>query len=103
MNNELAEIRARMIELGIGIVTEHYVTEFGSGTVRLARIHRGGAVGSRECGSLVVVGVRVGNDQLFEELSSAPRRIADAGIASLRSIGDCQAPATIAHSRLFGA
>ena len=102
MNNELAEIRARMIELGIGIVTEHYVTEFGSGTVRLASIHRGGAVGSRECGSLVVVGVRVGNDQLFEELSSAPRRIADAGIASLRSIGDCQAPATIAHAVYSG-
>ena len=102
MNNELAEIRARMIELGIGIVTEHYVTEFGSGTVRLASIHRGGAVISRECGSLVVVGVRVVNDQLFQELSSAPRRIADAGIASLRSIGDCRAPATIAHAVYSG-
>ncbi len=102
MNNELADIRARMIELGIGTVTEHQVTAFSDGTLHLASIHRGGAVESRECGSLVVVGTRVVNDQLFQELRSDQQRIADADITSLRSIGDCRAPATIAHAVYSG-
>ena len=102
MNNELAEIRARMLELGIGVVTEHYVTDFGGGAVQLAPIHHGGPVGERECGSLVVVGLRAGNDELFLDLGADPGRMADAGIASLRSIGDCRAPGTIAHAVYSG-
>ena len=102
MNNEMAEIRARMIELGIGTVTEHHVTDFEGGAVRLTPVHRGGPVRQSECGSLVVVGIRTGNDELFLDLTSEPDALAEAGIASVRSIGDCRAPGSIAHAVYSG-
>ncbi len=102
MTNELAEIRARMIELGIGIVLEHNLTGFSDGSVQLASIYRGGNARTVDCSSLVVVGIRTGNDDLFQELNSDPDRLADAGISSLRSIGDCRAPGTIAHAVYSG-
>ena len=98
MNNELVRIRERMIELGVGIVTEHRVTEYHDGVVRLGSVYRGGKESSIPCESLVVVGVRARNDGLFRELSADPNRIADAGIASVRSIGDCRAPGAIVHA-----
>ena len=102
MNNELTDIRVRMIELGIGIVLEQYLTGYSDGVVELTSIYNGGGVMSIDCGSLVVVGVRVGNDRVFQELNSDPDQLENAGITSLRSIGDCRAPGTIAHAVYSG-
>ena len=102
MNNELADIRKRMIELGVGTVFEHYLTGFGDGAAQLASIYRDSDVDSVECGSLIVVGVRTGNDRLFQELNSDTDRLESAGITSLRSIGDCRAPGAIAHAVYSG-
>ena len=102
MNNELAEIRARMMELGIATITEHQVTEFKGGAVQLAPVHGGGPHRRSECGSLVVVGTRIGNEELFLDLKSDPDALAEAGIASLRAIGDCRAPGAIAHAVYSG-
>ena len=102
MNNESTEIRVRMIDLGITTVFEQYVTGFRNGSVELNSIYRGGGVRSIDCGSLIVVGARTGNDGLYQNLNSDADRIADAGIRSLRSIGDCRAPATIAHAVYSG-
>ena len=102
MNNELVRIRERMIELGVRIVTERRVTDFRDGTVELSSIYRGDEIASRECGSLVVVGVRARNDELFQELNAAPDRVADASIASVRCIGDCRAPGAIVHAVYSG-
>ncbi len=102
MSNELVDIRVRMIELRIGTVLEQYLTGFSSGTAQLTSVYRGGDGSSIDCGSLVVVGARCGNDRLFQELNSDADRIANAGISSLRSIGDCRAPGTIAHAVYSG-
>ena len=102
MSNELADIRGRMIDLGIGIVLEHHLTGFGDGAAQLASIYRASDVRSIDCGSLVVVGVRAGNDRLFQELNSDPDRYRNAGITSVQSIGDCRAPGTIAHAVYSG-
>ena len=102
MNNELVRIRERMIELGVGIVTEHRITDFRDSAVDLSSVYRGGEIASKECGSLVVVGIRTRKDELFRELTAAPDRIADAGIASVRSIGDCRAPGAIVHAVYSG-
>ena len=69
MNNESTEIRLRMIELGIGTVFEHRLTGFNDGAAQLASIYRDIDVRSIDCGSLIVVGVRTGNDRLFQELN----------------------------------
>ncbi len=102
MNNESGKIQMRMIELGIGITFEHYVTGFSDGAVQLASIYRDSDVSSITCGSLVVVGVRSRNDRLFQELNSDADRIARAGIRSLQSIGDCRAPGAIVHAIYSG-
>jgi dimethylamine/trimethylamine dehydrogenase len=102
MNNESANIRVRMIELGIGTVLEQNLTGFSDGAVQLASIYRDSDVSSIDCETLVVVGIRTANDDLFQQLNSDVDRIADAGISSLRSIGDCRAPGTIAHAVYSG-
>jgi len=102
MNNELARIRERMLDLDIATVFEQYVTGFSKGSLTLASIFRGDDVSSIDCGSLVVVGIKTANDRLFRELDSNPDRIANAGINTVRSIGDCRAPGTIAHAVYAG-
>ena len=44
LNNELVRIREWMIELGVGIVTEHRVTDFRDGTVDMSSVYRGGEI-----------------------------------------------------------
>ena len=102
MNNELNDIRARMIELGISTVFEHRLSRFNDGVVQLASIYQDNKVSSIDCGSLVIVGVRSGNDHLYRELKSDTGRLENAGISSLRSIGDCRVPAAIAHAVYSG-
>ena len=102
MNNELTKIRERMVELGVAMVTEQYVTDFSAGAVQLTSIYSDAEVSSLECGSLLVVGVRTPNDELFRDLKSDAGRVADAGIVSVRSIGDCKAPGAIVHAVYSG-
>jgi dimethylamine/trimethylamine dehydrogenase len=102
MNNELWEIRRRMIDLGVDVVTEQNLTGFSDGVVQLAGTYQDSDVHSIDCGSLVVVGVRTRRDRLYQELSSDTDRMADAGIVSVQSIGDCRAPGAIAHAVYSG-
>jgi dimethylamine/trimethylamine dehydrogenase len=102
MNNEMGNIRTRMIELGIKTVFESYLTGFGDGIATLESTHQGGGSNSIEGGSLVVVGIRRSNESLYQELVSDNDRLADAGINVIRSIGDCRAPGAIAHAVYSG-
>ena len=47
-------------------------------------------------GALVSVTARLPRDELYYELTANPDALAGAGIESVRLIGDCHAPATIA-------
>ena len=102
MNNELAEIRSRMIELGVRTELECTVSAFANGKVELTSIYRDKTVRSIDCASLVVVGTRKPNDALYQELLAMPDRLKDAGIADVRSIGDCHAPGAIVHAVYSG-
>ena len=111
MNNEMANIRVRMLELGIRTVFEHYLTDFTvggrhagdkAGAVQLESIYRADDVQSIACDSLLVVGSRTANDALYQELVAAPERLLNAGIVSLRKIGDCRAPGAIVHAVYAG-
>ena len=102
MNNELAEIRSRMIEIGVRVELENTVTAFAQGSVELTSIYRDKTVRSLECASLVVVGARKPNDALYQELVAGSDNLADAGIADVRCIGDCRAPGAIVHAVYSG-
>ena len=102
MNNELAEIRSRMIELGIRTELENTVTGFANGAAELTGIYRDRTVRSIDCGALVVVGVRQPNDRLYQDLIADADGFSRAGIASVRSIGDCRSPGAIVHAVYSG-
>jgi len=102
MNNELAEIRSRMLELRIRTELEQMVTRYAQGMVELTSIYRDRTVRTIECGALVIVGARTPNDDLYRELASRPDALADAGIGKLRSIGDCRTPGAIVHAVYSG-
>ncbi|MBT6511028.1 MAG: FAD-dependent oxidoreductase, partial [Rhodospirillaceae bacterium] len=88
-------IQARLIELGIDIVTAHSLTAFDGSEARLTC-----GYSSRErsatCDNVVLVTSREPNAGLYESLAADPDRLASSGIASLRRIGDCEAPHIIA-------
>jgi dimethylamine/trimethylamine dehydrogenase len=95
MNNEMGNIRERMLELGVATVFESYLTGFSGGAAKLASVYKGGDVSSIDCESLIIVGGKTRIDDLYQELSKA-------GVSSLRSIGDCRAPGAIAHAVYSG-
>jgi dimethylamine/trimethylamine dehydrogenase len=102
MNNEMGNIRVRMIELGVALVFEHFVTGFKDGVVQLASIYRDSDVRTIDCAALIIVGNRTPNDSLYQKLAAGEEQLQDAGISSLRSIGDCRAPGAIAHAVYAG-
>jgi len=102
MNNELGNIRARMIELGINTIFENYLTGYSDGVATFSSVYPGAGDSSIQCGSLVVVGARKINDSLYQELVSDNDKKEDAGISVVRSIGDCRAPGAIAHAVYSG-
>jgi len=102
MNNELGNIRTRMIELGIDTIFENYLTRYSDGVATFSSVYPGAENSSLPCGSLVVVGTRKSNDSLYQELLSDNDRIENAGISVIRSIGDCRAPGAIAHAVYSG-
>ena len=88
-------IQARLIALGIEIVTARILQAFDGSQARLACAY-GGHERAVACDSVVVVTSREPCDGLYRELAAVPERLAEAGIASLKRIGDCDAPDLIA-------
>jgi dimethylamine/trimethylamine dehydrogenase len=102
MNNELRNIRERMIEKGVTIELEQFVTSFADGRAELCGIYQGEKPRNLAFASLVVVGFRAAENHLFNTLNADPVRTTDAGIRTLRHIGDCRAPGAIAHAVYSG-
>ncbi len=102
MNNEADEIRQRMNELGVTLCFENRVTGFENGTLQLESIFKNGKATTMKCESLIIVGNKLPNDGLYHDLKSKVQEMDQAGIKSVRSIGDCQAPGLIVHAVYSG-
>lgn len=102
INNEVDEIRKRMIELGVNMVFEHVLTGFEGASIELASIYGDSDVRTIDCQSLVVVGAKAANDGLLQDLKADADRLAGAGIQTVQGIGDCLAPGAIAHAVYAG-
>ena len=85
-----------MIELGIGVRLEQLVTGYSKGKILIRSVYEGGASDEFDCGSLIVVGNRVGDDELYRELA------ARTDLQSVQAIGDCRAPGAIVHAVYSG-
>jgi dimethylamine/trimethylamine dehydrogenase len=91
---EQGHIERRLVKLGVEILPRHCVTSVGDGVVELVNLITGKRM--ERTGTLVPVTMRLPNDGLYDALMTDPGRIKAAGIKSIRRIGDCYGPATIA-------
>jgi dimethylamine/trimethylamine dehydrogenase len=92
---EQDRIQRRLIELGVEIITTHALASAMPGSAQVACAYT-----QRErqlpCDALVLVTARDPHDRLAVELLAAADRWADAGVATVRAVGDAWCPATIA-------
>ncbi len=91
---EQAKIERRLVELGVDILTRHQLVAVEDGAVELVETLKGATV--TLIGALVAVTARLPRDALYFELVADSDGLARAGIQSVRRIGDCYGPATIA-------
>lgn len=91
---EQGHIERRLLKLGVNILARHCVESISSESVRIVNTLTGE---KSECaGTLVPVTMRLPNDSLYDALMAEPEKLEQAGIKSVRRIGDCYGPATIA-------
>ena len=92
-----SRIQARLMELGIEIATARMLLAFDGSRAVLACAYSA-RERSAACDHVVLVTSREPDDALYLDLAADPARLADAGIRSLKRIGDCEAPDLIASA-----
>jgi dimethylamine/trimethylamine dehydrogenase len=91
---EQGHIERRMIEAGVEILARHRLDAVDGDEVHLVNDLTGDHL--RRTASAVTVTARLPRDELYHALMADPDAFAAAGIRTLRRIGDCYGPATIA-------
>jgi dimethylamine/trimethylamine dehydrogenase len=92
---EQHRIQARLIELGVDIVTSHTLSAVGNGEAELTCIYSD-RPRTLAAAAVVMVTSRHPADGLYRALADDPAALQAAGIKSVRAIGDCDAPSNIA-------
>ena len=92
---EQKKIQKHLIELGVELVTQTDLAAVHSGMIELSCVFTDNLTQSA-CESLILVTERIPNVDLFHGLDAEPERLSGVGIKTLRCIGDCYAPGTIA-------
>jgi dimethylamine/trimethylamine dehydrogenase len=94
---EQARIHRRLLELGVSIETSCAIVGAADGEARLAGVHTA-RESSLAFDSLVLVTARLPGDELAEALLARRGEWEDAGVLSVRAVGDAWAPGTIASA-----
>jgi dimethylamine/trimethylamine dehydrogenase len=94
-------VEERLYQQGVNVIEKHVIVAAGTGEVRIAHI-QSGKERALPCGALLLLTMRLPNDDLYNELAADPGKLAAAGISSLARIGDCLAPSTIAAAVYAG-
>lgn len=92
---EQERIQARLLKLGVSIITATNLSVIEAKRVELECVYTGER-STLEAASVVMVTARLPADALYDELIDDPDALARAGIFSVDCIGDCFAPSTIA-------
>ena len=97
---ECGRAQKRLLELNVEIITGHELRTFDGSEAQLACAHTGR---DRKIivESVVMVGQRKPNDQLYQDLHTRVKGGAEGAPITLTRIGDCLAPAIIA-SAVYG-
>jgi len=95
------KIQARLIELGVELVTARAVTSIARGSVETVCFYTGRA-DRREADAVVLVTARLPNDKLYLDLKARAAEWKDAGLRAVKGAGDAWAPSTIAAAVYAG-
>ena len=98
---EQEHIQRRLLELGVVIRPHRSLVQRGADQLEIACVFTG-RTESIACGTLISVTSRSPVDGLFRELLRRQPAWAAAGIATVRRIGDADAPGTIAAAVYAG-
>ncbi len=98
---EQASIHRRLIDVGVDVVLNRGIVSAGDGAV-VSDCSYTGRITTFECDALVMVASRVGDAALHEALLAREAEWADAGLRTLRLIGDAEAPGPIAWATYAG-
>jgi dimethylamine/trimethylamine dehydrogenase len=88
-------IQAHLMEIGVEIITSHSIITIDGDSIEIANGYSG-ETRQLPCATLVMVTSRQPNDGLFYDLKADPTKLADAGIKSVKRIGDAYGPGLIA-------
>ncbi|UCH39461.1 MAG: FAD-dependent oxidoreductase [Gammaproteobacteria bacterium] len=88
---EQAKIQQRLLALGVELAVSLELVSVGAGEATVANVYAGDRQQKIAFDSLVMVTSRVSRDELYQELIAFEDRF-----KSLRAIGDCHAPGTVA-------
>jgi dimethylamine/trimethylamine dehydrogenase len=97
MTNELPLVHRALTKAGVPIHTLKRVTAFDGKSVSIADVYTG-TESQLPCRSLVLVGIRKPNDDLYHALTARTADLEKAGVATVTRIGDCHAPGAIVHA-----
>jgi dimethylamine/trimethylamine dehydrogenase len=92
---EQGRIQARLMDLGIEILASHRLTGIEKQEIAFA-CNYSGRERRLPAAAVVMVVSRLPQDRLYQALSADPEGLKAAGVTTLRAIGDCHGPATIA-------
>ncbi len=92
---EQHRIQARLLELGVQIIVSHELSKITRESALLGCIYSGKSQ-AIEVTSVVMVSSRLPDDTLYHKLANDEERIRNSGIKTLKPVGDCYGPATIA-------
>ncbi len=98
---EQERIQAKLINLGIEIITSQAVTAVKGNKLELSCTYTG-KIEAITADALVLVTARNANDGLYQILKKSPEKLEAAGIKTLEVIGDAYSPGSLASAVYYG-
>ncbi len=98
---EQEQTQKLLIELGVEFATQTDLVSADAGMVELTCVFTDRRT-EKDCDSLVLISERIPNDKLYHSLKEKSENLSEAGIKTLKCIGDCLAPSTIAAAVYSG-
>ena len=98
---EQEQTQKLLIELGVEFATHSDLALADAGKVEISCIFTDRRT-EKYCDSLILITERIPNDKLHHSLQEKSDNLSEAGIKTLKSIGDCLAPSTIAAAVYSG-
>ncbi len=94
---EHEKVQARLLELGVEIIVSHAIASLEPGAADLANVYHEGQRQSVAFDTLILITSRDADDELYQALLAHEDRF-----KTLRAIGDCHAPGTVAAAVYSG-